>query len=826
MRTLLGWLLLVLPLTGAGVARAQDVDAGPPDVARPDGGSTDEGPPAPPRLTPPRLIESPPLNLPEDAEPLPEDASVELLVVVAPDGTVSEAQVFAPLREDVDALAIEAAQGMRFEPATRDGVPIPARIRFRYRVTPPAPPAPDPGEEPDLDAGAPDPDAGESGPGDPDASGTEDIDLASLEADVEPLGVTAEVERPEPGAADRVTLRAEELTTVPGTFGEPLRVVATLPGVVRSPFGLGFFLVRGAAFQNTGFLVDGFPIPILYHFGAGPAVISSRLVERLDFYPGGYPATFGRFSAGVVALGTAPPPTDGARGELSIDLFRASALVVVPFDDGRGSVAAAFRRSYYELLLPLVLPGLNIAFTDYQVRADYRVNSRMQLSLFVFGSDDRLDQTGTFGSGVASEGVQNRLSQDFQRAIASIKLRLPHQARLTIAGMIGRDGTGFSNAEPGTDGLEFGLQNIYFGLRTDLQLPWNEWLQTNVGFDINTTVFDINASAFVPNGLGQYPAPRFSPQSSDLDLAVVRALAAFYIDQIIRLGPVEISASGRFDYMRYADVSDVYPDPRLVVRWQVVPELLLKLATGLFTQPPPAFNVARLGGSPNLPPNRAWQSSVGAEVTFPERIEVRTTAFYSQMFDIIRQTNRTVIDDNGEPQRQFFVADQEGRAYGLELMIRRRIEEGLYGWLSYTLSRSERRTDSGRWVPFGFDQTHTLNLAASYAFDGWRFGAAFQLSTGRPTSSPRNPVFIDENAMIAVDFVDEGERIATFTRLDLRIDRDFEIGPIEGSVYLDIQNVYNAPNNEGTLYQWDYQATAPVPGLPIIPTIGVTGAIQ
>src|SRR5690606_11625609 len=180
-------------------------------------------------------------------------------------------------------------------------------------------------------------------------------------------------------------------------------------------FGLGFFLVRGASFQNTGFMVDGFPVPLLYHLGAGPAVISSRLVSRLHFYPGGYPATYGRYTAGIVALETAPPPTDRIRGELEVDLFRASALAVVPFDEGRGSIAGAIRRSYFDLLLPLVQPGINLAYTDYQLRADYRVDSRMQLSLFFFGADDVLDQSGAFGAGgVASEGTQTAIGYDFQ----------------------------------------------------------------------------------------------------------------------------------------------------------------------------------------------------------------------------------------------------------------------------------------------------------------------------------------------------------------------------------------------------------------------------
>src|SRR5690606_15652675 len=151
----------------------------------------------------------------------------------------------------------------------------------------------------------------------------------------------------------------------------------------------------------------------------------------------------------------------------------------------------------------------------------------------------------------------------------------------------------------------------------------------------------------------------------------------------------------------------------------------------------------------------------------------------------------------------------EGRAYGLELLVRRRIEQGLYGWLSYTLSRSER-LNGQVWEPFAFDQTHILNLAASYAVDGWRFGVAFQLASGRPTDTLAPiagaiPATYDaDGARYVATFADRGDRLPVFHRLDIRVDRDFTIGPIKGSVYLDIQNIYNSPNTEGTLYSFQY----------------------
>lgn len=770
----------------------------------------------------PRLLEAPEVVLPESAEPLPADAAVGLTLTIGRDGTVQEAQIIEPLRDDVDALVLEAVEGMRFEPATRDGEPVPARVSFRYRITPPPPPD---AEEAEAEEEASDQEPAEGEVQPDDEPTLEESEL--LEEDLPTLGVSVEVDRPEPGAASRITLQAEELTTVPGTMGEPLRVVATLPGVSRTPFGLGFFLVRGASFQNTGFMVDGFPVPLLYHLGAGPAVISARLVDRLSFYPGGYPAMYGRFSAGLVSVETAPPPTDRIRGELEIDSLRASGLVVVPFDDGKGSIAAAIRRSYYELLLPLIAPGINLSYTDYQVRADYRVDNHMSLSLFFFGSDDSFDQTSALDDGVASEGVQTGLGYDFQRLIARINLRLPGNARLSLAGMLGRDGNSIQSSQPGSDPLTISLQNSYAGFRLDGEVPWGiAELQTNFGFDIHATIFDVEASAFVPVGLGRYPQPLFSLRGGEgIQRMNVRALGAFYLDQVFRFDTLEISASGRFDYMRYGDVSEIIPDPRLVMRWQVVPELLLKGATGLFSQPPSAFQVTRAGGNPELLPERAWQSSVGAELMLPERIEVHSTFYYTQFYDLVEQVVQTGTAD-APLQRTYFANEGEGRAYGLELLVRRRLERGLYGWLSYTLSRSERRKDDG-WVPFAFDQTHILNLAASYKLGQWRFGVAFQLATGRPTSSLAGLPSYDSDAdSFTPVFADRGERTALFHRLDLRVDREFTVGPIKGSVYVDVQNVYNAPNSEGVLYSFDYSQSQPLPGLPILPTVGVRGVLE
>ena len=58
-----------------------------------------------------------------------------------------------------------------------------------------------------------------------------------------------------------------------------------------------------------------------------------------------------------------------------------------------------------------------------------------------------------------------------------------------------------------------------------------------------------------------------------------------------------------------------------------------------------------------------------------------------------------------------------GRAYGAEVMVRYNPDNHFFGWVSYTLSRSERRNapDQPSYL-FQYDQTHIFTALGSYRF--------------------------------------------------------------------------------------------------------------
>ncbi|MFK5282723.1 TonB-dependent receptor plug domain-containing protein, partial [Lacticaseibacillus paracasei] len=87
------------------------------------------------------------------------------------------------------------------------------------------------------------------------------------------------------------------------SLGDALRSLQNLPGLARAPFLSGSLIVRGSAPGDTQVLVDGMPLPLLYHFGGLSSTIPTNMLDRIDFYPGNFSARFGRAVGGVVDIG-------------------------------------------------------------------------------------------------------------------------------------------------------------------------------------------------------------------------------------------------------------------------------------------------------------------------------------------------------------------------------------------------------------------------------------------------------------------------------------------------------------------------------------------
>lgn len=182
--------------------------------------------------------------------------------------------------------------------------------------------------------------------------------------------------------------------------------------------------------------------------------------------------------------------------------------------------------------------------------------------------------------------------------------------------------------------------------------------------------------------------------------------------------------------------------------------------------------------------------------------------------------------NDGTLRRLNFDNLSTGASYGLEVLLKHEVTDRFYGWISYTLSRSVvRRLPEDPLVPQPFDQTHNFIGVASYRLGkGWEAGARFRLTTGRPITPVVGATYdADTNRYVPLRAETRSGRRATFHELDLRVDKTWTFDTWKIGVYLDVINVYNAENAEATQYDYRFQKTAPVRGVPIVPTLGVKG---
>lgn len=825
-----------------------------------------------PTIVPPHLKLDVGVQYPQEAlrDHFIAQVSVDLILEIDATGVVRRASVIEAQGHGFDEAASEAAQRLVFEPATRDGRPVASRIRFRYDFRPPparllgrvATRATDhaiagavvrvrdaAGNEhrastaadgtwavPDLPPGhvhvVVTSEGREAAESDEEITAGEETSIVLRMAPVKiapafpGAGADAgegvqEVDvrgtRP-PREVTKRTLEAEEIAKIPGTNGDALKSLQNLPGVGLAPVFSGQIIVRGSAPQDTNIFVDGTNIPIVYHFGGLSSVVPTELLEKIDFYPGNYSAAYGRGMGGIVDVGLRAPRTDGFHGIAQADLIDTRLLVEGPIAAG-WSFLVAGRRSWFDVWLGPILSrfaSVSVAprYYDYQamVQKDFDPHSSLRVTLF--GSDDNLNLVNAAPGGSTANPnaslppISGALSYStsFWRVQARYENKLSSSTTVRMTAAYGEDSIDQSS------GASSSLTTLRpLSGRAELSQKLGHLMTANVGFDLVYEPYDLNvqlpppAQPGIPSGgPGQLPI-------SSLGSGALFLPAAYAELEVAPWSGARIVPGVRFDYDSATKGLDVAP--RVTVRQDLVsdfPRTTVKAGAGLFYQPPSVLETAPGYGQSGLVSNRAVHYDVGFEQEFTRQLELSTDVFYKEMTDL-------VVAGAGN--------SGDGFAYGVEWLLRYEPDEHFFGWLSYTLSRSERRNLPGQpYYLFQYDQTHILTVLGSYKLDrGWQVGARFRLVSGDPYTPTETGAY---DATVGVQqgvaaYPPNGARLPIFEQLDARVDKTWTFSKWKLSAYLDVQNVYNATNPVGQTYNYNFTQSATANGLPILPILGL-----
>jgi hypothetical protein len=734
----------------ANVTRAAQTNAPAP--------SAESTAPKPVPVVPPSLVSSSDVAYPEGGSG---DAKVLLELRLGADGSVRSARTVdgaTPFSKAAESAALT----WRFEPATRDGKAVACVIRFLVTFHAPVV------EEAPAIAPAP--------------ASSSSAEQATTDAPPKPPA-PSEVEvhgvRLAPGES---SFTRAEVRQLPGAFGDPFRAIEAMPGVTPIASGVPFFYVRGAPPGNVGYFFDGIRVPYLFHVGLGPSVIHPGMVDRVDLYPGGYPAQFGRFAGGIVT-GDSTEPRDDWHGEYNVRIFDAGALVEGGFAGGKGTVLVGGRYSYTAAVFSLIAKDTRLDYRDYQTRVTYDLGPHDRVTAFSFGSYDLLAQKAA--------GVETVVfGSEFYR----LDLREDHafgtDSNLRTALTLGYDQTGFDQARNSQDKMLSG--------RLELRHPVQKGLVFRAGADVTRDAYTVDKSIYVdPEDPGFRHYDALFPARADLAFGV-------WTDVVWDAAPrVQITPGARVDVFNSAGATGVGVDPRISARYSVTDHFRILHAYGVVHQPPgflvplPGLNPGGLQGGLQT----SLQASAGVEADLPSAITASATVFdniFLNLSDLLGSSNRNIANIDRRAL---------GSAVGFELFVRRNLSQRLGGFLTYTLSRSTRAVDNERF-PSAFDRTHVLNAALAYDLGRhWRAGTRLVFYTGTPS------VTVSRGIVPVAPSVSPS-RDPAFYRVDLRLEKRWNLKKTMWISF--VAEMLNATLNKETVQS---QRVGPV----AIPSVGVEG---
>ncbi len=627
---------------------------------------------------------------------------------------------------------------------------------------------------------------------------------------------------------NRTSLAIEEVEKIPGAAGDVLAVVKNLPGVARTGPLSGNIIVRGSSPEDTEVFVDEVNVPIIYHFGGTRSVIPLGMLDQIDFYPGNFSTRYGRATGGIVDVRLKRLNPEKVGGYLDVNLFDSGAYIEAPLGD-KAAIAVAGRRSYVDTFLDLLVPddaGVNLVtaprYYDYQLLLNLRPSSAHEISAFVFGSDDELrllfDNPANFNPEIRANDAST--STRFYRTVLKYEFAPNEMVTNTFRATSGRNWIYFGLGEQ----LFLDIESYTAQLRDVLTLKFNDALTLLGGVDYLFNRADVSikfpqaSKEGEQGGRPDLDTLRFTESSEDF-----QSIAGFFEVQATLWDRLLIIPGIRADYFSQVDQTSFAP--RLTLRYQLNDQWTLKGGIGRFFQEPSFDETDDVFGNPQLGLESAWHYSAGVEYRPLPHLTLDITGFYKDLDDLVSRTSETSNED-GEIVPLNFDNRGEGRVYGLEVLFRHDLSNNFTGWLSYTLSRAERK-DGGAddYRLFDFDQTHILTLLGTYYLPrNWSIGMRWRLVSGNPYTPRGGSVYVVDDGIYEA-FLGEpnSERLPPFHQLDLRIDKRWVFENWMFTAYLDLQNVYNRANPVGRTYNYDSSETGVQQSLPLIPIIGIKG---
>ena len=637
-------------------------------------------------------------------------------------------------------------------------------------------------------------------------------------------------------STDKIT--AKDVKQIPMVLGEAdvIKSIQLLPGVTAANEGSGGFNVRGGSADQNLILIDEAIVYNPSHLFGFFSIFNADALKDATLYKGGIPAKYGGRLSSVLDIrmregGNKKIVATGGIGLLSSRFTLETPLGKVYENGAKGSMLISARRSYADIFLPLSsdtnINRNKLYFYDLNFRSNYRLSSKDRVFVSGYFGRDKLDVPNGFGNSWCNTTTTFRWNHLFNSKLFMNISAIYSKYDYEIAFYPGNSfkwNSSLQNINCKADfdyyindkhSLKFGLGSIYHIFNPGNISPLGS------SSSINTTNY-ANKKA-VENSIYLQDDMKISNSLSILygiRISQFAQLANDSIPNYVGGQPVVFNptinnyqAGTIAYYEKYSKGvwlnSNIGFEPRVSVNYQLNDASSIKLGYNrmyqyihlLSTATSPTPLDIYTPSSSFIKTQIADQIGVGYFENFNNKYEFSIEGFYKLMqnqFDFIDGASPLL---NNSPET--IILNGTARSFGLEFMVKK--SEGRFrGWLSYTLSKAERKTpgvNGGRGINNGsyyftnYDKPHNLAITTNYKLnEKWSFSANFIFQSGRPATYPESKYTF--NGLSIPEYSERNApRLPAYHRLDISaIYKVKEKKKWKSQWIFGIYNIYNRQN--------------------------------
>ena len=572
---------------------------------------------------------------------------------------------------------------------------------------------------------------------------------------------------------NRVQLGVEHLSIqtikqVPTVMGEAdvLRVVLTLPGVKTVGEASTGLNVRGGSSDQNLILFNDMTVYNPSHFFGMFSAFNPDVVKDIELYKSSIPAKYGGRVSSVLDITSREGNKKNFSGTAGVGLLTSRMTLEGPLDKDKTSFILGGRTTYANWLLSLLpdqYKNSRGSFNDLDLGISHQINAKNNLYFSGYLSNDRFN-------------LNNDTTYSYGNRNLSVKWKHVFNSKLSSVYTVGYDRYQYNISSDGNQVNGFRLSFDINQLNGKADFTWYLNSRHTVDFGLSSLRYTLHPGSYEPYDSHSLVTPDVIPAEQALENAAyisdrytitdkLSIVAGLRFSQYDYLGPhtenlyapgLPVIGSNLVGTKTYGSgkVINTYqgPEYRISARYALMPDFSVKAGYNSLRQYTHMLsNTTAMAptdiwklSDPNIKPQLGDQVSLGFYKNLKSNtIETSLEVYYKRLRNYLDYRSGATLIMN--PHIETDVLNSEGKAYGVELMIKKQAGK-LNGWISYTYSRTFLRTDdptagekvnNGKYYPADFDIPQDVTVVGNFKVNH-RFSLSMNMLyyTGRPITLP------------------------------------------------------------------------------------------